>query len=83
MSAGLIERLRGGTMGFDWSELPDDALIPAVPLLREAAAHIGSLETRLRDTEANSELRLRRLIEANDELEAYRAAALAAREATR
>jgi hypothetical protein len=39
----LIERLRGGTMRFDWSDIPDDALIPAVPLLREAAKLIERL----------------------------------------
>ena len=37
----LIERLRAATMGFDWSDLPDDAVIPAVPLLREAATALS------------------------------------------
>ena len=45
----LIERLRAATMGFDWSDLPDDALIPAVPLLREAADRIASLEAERDD----------------------------------
>lgn len=42
-SAGmeLAKRLRAATMGFDWSDLPDDALVPAVPLLREAAAFLS------------------------------------------
>ena len=39
--ADLIERLRAATMGFDWSDLPDDALIPAVPLLREATTALS------------------------------------------
>jgi hypothetical protein len=43
----LIERLRGGTMAFDWSDLPDDALIPAVPLLREAADTLAAKDTAL------------------------------------
>jgi len=47
--ADLIERLRAATMGFDWADLPDDALIPAVPLLREAADSIASLETERDD----------------------------------
>ena len=29
---GLVERLLAGTMGFDWSDLPDNAEIKAVPL---------------------------------------------------
>jgi len=37
----LIERLRAATMGFDWSDLPDDALILAVPLLREAVTALS------------------------------------------
>jgi len=41
MLSDLIERLRAATMGFDWSDLSDDALIPAVPLLREAATAIS------------------------------------------
>jgi hypothetical protein len=49
----LIERLRGGTMRFDWSDIPDDALIPAVPLLREAAAALAAtLEENRRLVEA-------------------------------
>ena len=39
--ADLIERLRAATMGFDWSDLSDDALIPAVPLLRKAATSLS------------------------------------------
>jgi ribosomal protein S12 methylthiotransferase accessory factor YcaO len=39
--ADLIERLRAATMGFDWADLPDDALIPAVPLLRKAATSLS------------------------------------------
>jgi len=46
-AAELIARLRAATMGFDWSDLPDDAAIPAVPLLREAADHIETLEARV------------------------------------
>jgi hypothetical protein len=38
--ARIVERLRAATMGFDWRELPDDTLIPAIPLLREAASLI-------------------------------------------
>lgn len=39
----LEKRLRAATMGFDWMDLPDDAAIPAVPLLREAADEIARL----------------------------------------
>jgi len=39
--ADLIERLRAATMGFDWSDLLDDAAIPAVPLLREATTALS------------------------------------------
>jgi hypothetical protein len=45
----LIERLRAATMGFDWRDLTDEASIPAVPLLREAADHIASLEAERDD----------------------------------
>jgi hypothetical protein len=37
----LIERLRAATMGFDWSDISDDALLPAIPLLREAATALS------------------------------------------
>lgn len=40
--AGLVERLRAATMTFDWADLPDDALIPAVPLLRQAATALSA-----------------------------------------
>jgi hypothetical protein len=43
-AAELIAALRAATMGFDWSDLPDDAAIPAIPLLRRAADHIETLE---------------------------------------
>jgi hypothetical protein len=43
----LVERLRAATMRFDWGDLPDDAAIPAVPLLREAAAELASLRAEL------------------------------------
>ncbi|MER8827185.1 hypothetical protein NKH73_13945 [Mesorhizobium sp. M0938] len=43
MSTELIERLRAATMRTDWNNLPDDACIPAVPILREAADHISAL----------------------------------------
>lgn len=39
----IVERLRAGTMDFAWADLPDNAEIPAVPLLREAADEIERL----------------------------------------
>lgn len=41
MTGDLIERLRAATMRFDWRDLPNDAMIPAVPLLREAATALA------------------------------------------
>ncbi len=42
----LVERLRAATMRPDWGDLPDDAAIPAVPLLREAADALVAAEAR-------------------------------------
>jgi hypothetical protein len=61
MSAELIERLRAATMRTDWNNIPDDACIPAIPLLREAADHIEALEAenaRLVNERDKMELRL-------------------------
>jgi len=43
----LIERMRAATMGFDWADLPDDACVPAVPLLREAAQALASSQEEI------------------------------------
>ena len=43
----LVARAKAATMRFDWGDLPDDAAIPAVPLLRELAARITELEAAL------------------------------------
>lgn len=43
----LIEDLRAATMGFDWADLPDDACIPAVPLLRKAADALASSQEEI------------------------------------
>lgn len=39
----LIAALRNACMTFDWGDLPDDATIPAVPLLRAAADRLEAL----------------------------------------
>lgn len=68
--ADLIERLRAATMGFDWSDLSGNAMIPAVPLLHEAIAALsqereareraerdrGAAIARARTAEADAEL---------------------------
>ncbi|MER9697614.1 hypothetical protein [Mesorhizobium sp. M0146] len=74
-------------------DLIEERLAHDAAIIAERDAKIETLEARvatlsaaLRDTEANAELRLRMLIEANDELEAYRAMdphRRAAREASR
>lgn len=45
--AELSKRARAATMGFDWADLPDDALIQAVPLLREIADALWRLQSRI------------------------------------
>lgn len=44
----IVERLRAATMRFDWGDIPDDVSIPAIPLLREAAATISRLTADIR-----------------------------------
>lgn len=49
----LVERLDAATMDFDWRDLSDDAaLAGAVPLLKEAARTIQSLQARAERAEA-------------------------------
>jgi len=62
MADDLIERLRGGTMRFDWRDIPDDALVPAVPLLREAADALASKDKALKEMRAELE-RARKALE--------------------
>lgn len=53
--ADLIQRLRAATMRTDWNNLPDDACIPAVPLLREAADTLAAKDTALAERDAQVE----------------------------
>ena len=43
----LVAELRAATMRFDWSDLPDDAAIPAIPSLKKAADALESLAREL------------------------------------
>lgn len=56
----LVERLNVATMRTDWNNLPDDACIPAVPLLREAATALAAMSAKLADAERKSKERLDR-----------------------
>lgn len=54
MKGTISERCRQATMRFDWSDLPDDTAIPAVPLLHEAADTIDELVEKLKEARGHA-----------------------------